>query len=129
MFEEWVDLEDWTVLVEILPTFAEPPASAHLQARLRQLAANHGSGEVREAAVRAGARLGLTLKAAPDRPRPNLSKLKLTEISESDRQVRTPLGDVRVAGTDMGEWGGSIEVFNARSACSKRKPGGETRAP
>src|SRR5947208_2801522 len=72
VFEEWLDVEDWTVLVKILPAFAEPPASAHVQARLRELAANHWSREVRDAAVRTGAGLGLTLEAAPDRPTPNL---------------------------------------------------------
>src|SRR5437762_3235328 len=87
VFEEWLDVEDWTVLVKILPAFAEPPASAHVQARLRELAANHWSREVRDAAVRTGAGLGLTLEAAPDRPTPNLSKLNVTEISTSDRRV------------------------------------------
>jgi len=121
VFEEWLDIEDWTVLVEILPAFADPPASAHVQARLRDLAANHWSREVREAAVRTGARLGLTLEAAADRPTPNLSKLKLTEISKSDHGVKAPLGDVQVVGTDMGEWGGSIEVFRGEERVFESK--------
>lgn len=96
VFEEWLDIEDWTVLVEILPRFAEPPVSAQVQARLRELAANHWSREVREAAVRTGARLGLTLEAAPDRPDPDLSKLKLTEISKSDRVVKASRAAVKL---------------------------------
>ncbi|HYS10612.1 MAG TPA: hypothetical protein VEP66_17870 [Myxococcales bacterium] len=111
IFDEWLDVEDWTVLVEILPAFAEPPPSAHVQARLRELAANHWSRDVREAAVRTGATLGLALETGPDRPNPDLSKLKLTEISESDRRVKAPLGDAQVVGLNWGEWGGSIEVF------------------
>jgi len=121
VFAEWLDVEDWTVLVEILPGFAEAPGSAHVHARLRELAANHWSREVREAAVRTAARLGLTLEAALDRPKPNLSKLKLTEISESDRPVKAPLSDVQVVGIDWGEWGGSIEVFKGEERVFESK--------
>jgi hypothetical protein len=121
VFEEWLDLEDWTVLVEILPAFAEPPASAHVQARLRELAAVHWSRDVREAAVRTAARLGLILEAAPDRPKPDLSKLRLTEISESDLQVKAPLGEVQVVGRNWGEWGGSIEIFKGEERVFESK--------
>jgi len=42
---------------------------------------------------------------------PDLSKLKLTEISESEGRIEAPLGDVLVVGASFGEWGGRIEVF------------------